>query len=426
MIRLSVEGADAGKFCMSARIAEYNVAASVVSHLEWVLENARKQYNFEIAFIIRFKGETAIVENLSVGASAADLGLVAGVSVPLNESFGTKVAEGLAPRYVADGRNEQFLARQPFLGDFPVASYVATPIFSRENGLLGVLVCASRTPRTNAMHVPLLAFEQFSRYAALDLDMLIGIERTDRDIRDMVSGVIKRKQFTQYFQPVVDQFSGGVLYFEGLTRLTELPGLDVPQLLALSQQVCMMTQLEIAFAEALKQAATKLDCDAKVGLNFSETTLLSDAFLRFLARYDHRNTIIELTEHCPVDQPDALRERVKLARKFGVKIALDDTGAGFSAIRNILVLEPEILKADKILVETLENTKVAQRLLAVLDRFCRESGSVMVVEGVERDSQLACLREIGVRYVQGYFIARPAKGELVSPRPVVELRKALP
>lgn len=409
---------------MPAHLAEYKVAASVVTHLDWVLEHARKRYDFEIAFIVRFVEQHAVVDNLSVAASAADLGLVTGVRMPLIESYGQKVAEGLAPRYVADGRDDPFLKALPIMAFYPIASYVATPILSAENGLLGVMFCASRAPRPRHLDVPLVAFEQYSRYAALDLDMLLRYERVNQDISALVLRVLEGRQFSQYFQPVVDFAVPEVKYHEGLTRLDSSLRLDVPQFLALAMQVSLLPQVEIAFADAIKQAAIGLDPEAKVGINISEHTLLSDEFLRFLARYDHRNTIIELTEHSPIEHPDILRDRVAQGRRHGMSFALDDTGTGFSAIRNILVLEPEVLKVDKVLVDDLEDNVAAQRLLTVLERFCVDSGSCMVVEGVERASQFACLRDLGVTCVQGYYFGKPAKLRFQDVNQEALLRKA--
>ena len=94
-------------------------------------------------------------------------------------------------------------------------------------------------------------------------------------------------------------------------------------------------------------------------------------------------------------------------RASGVRLAIDDAGAGFASLRHILLLRPDFIKLDVSLTRDID-TDVARRALARgLTSFGTEIGTTIVGEGVETANELRTLQELGVGTAQGYFLGRP-------------------
>ena len=117
--------------------------------------------------------------------------------------------------------------------------------------------------------------------------------------------------------------------------------------------------------------------------------------------------VVEITEHEPVDDYAAMVELLRPWRQAGLRLAIDDTGAGHASLRHVLLLEPDIVKLDRELVTAVQDDRTRADLVAALAAFADRSGRELVAEGVETAAELACLTGLGVHLVQGYHLARP-------------------
>jgi EAL domain-containing protein (putative c-di-GMP-specific phosphodiesterase class I) len=88
-------------------------------------------------------------------------------------------------------------------------------------------------------------------------------------------------------------------------------------------------------------------------------------------------------------------------------VAIDDTGAGHSSLRHVMQLRPDYVKLDRSLIQGLNSDPAKRALVSSMVALVRELGSSLVAEGVETAEELAALRELEVRYAQGYLLARP-------------------
>ena len=129
--------------------------------------------------------------------------------------------------------------------------------------------------------------------------------------------------------------------------------------------------------------------------------------------------VVELTEHVRVSDYDRLLEVRSPYRTRGLRIAVDDAGAGYSSFRHILRLAPALIKADIALVRGVDGDPVRQALLAALLSVARTSGAVVVAEGVETQAELDCLSRLGTGCVHGYCSPRPESAPVRTrfPRP---------
>jgi EAL domain-containing protein (putative c-di-GMP-specific phosphodiesterase class I) len=92
---------------------------------------------------------------------------------------------------------------------------------------------------------------------------------------------------------------------------------------------------------------------------------------------------------------------------LGVRLAIDDTGAGFASFAHILKLAPEIIKLDRELTSGIDHDPVRAALATALVSFASQLGTEIIAEGIETAAELEVLRNLGIRYGQGYFLFRP-------------------
>jgi hypothetical protein len=118
--------------------------------------------------------------------------------------------------------------------------------------------------------------------------------------------------------------------------------------------------------------------------------------------------VLELTEHVPVDNLAALRRRIDALRQRGALLALDDTGAGWSGLRQVAELRPDIVKLDRSLVTDVDIDPVKQGLIELVGQFVGRLGSRLLVEGVERAEELDTVARLGVPLAQGWLLGRPS------------------
>jgi EAL domain-containing protein (putative c-di-GMP-specific phosphodiesterase class I) len=116
--------------------------------------------------------------------------------------------------------------------------------------------------------------------------------------------------------------------------------------------------------------------------------------------------IVEITEHAIVDNYDELQAALRPLRDRGLRLAIDDAGAGYSSLRHILNMQPDFIKLDMTLTHNIDLDPARKALARALVGFAQDTGSRIIAEGVERQSELEALRSIGVRKVQGYLLGR--------------------
>jgi EAL domain-containing protein (putative c-di-GMP-specific phosphodiesterase class I) len=126
---------------------------------------------------------------------------------------------------------------------------------------------------------------------------------------------------------------------------------------------------------------------------------------------DLSRVVLEITEHTTVEDYAKLHEVLRPLRERGMRLSIDDAGAGYSSFRHILRLRPDFIKLDISLTRDIDSDRGRRALAAALIGFARETGAELIAEGVETESELATLRKLGVHKAQGYLLGRPAPFE---------------
>ena len=209
------------------------------------------------------------------------------------------------------------------------------------------------------------------------------------------------------FQPVVRLVDGQIIGYEALARMPKAAEQRPPnEWLAIADAVGLRVDLEMACWSAIAAVGPPPE-DALLFVNTSPVTLVDRRLEALKPALPHR-LVLELTEQDAVGDYELLRERLQTWSNEGVRLAIDDTGAGYSSLQHVLQLSPDFLKLDRSLISGLDRDRSRRALVWSLVAFAREVGSTVIAEGVERPEELAVLREAGVHMAQGYLLGRPA------------------
>ncbi|MEA2630525.1 MAG: hypothetical protein QOE66_744, partial [Chloroflexota bacterium] len=292
--------------------------------------------------------------------------------------------------------------------------------------LIGVMTTDDEEARHLVEDLPAVGEFASVSQAILGPALVKRQQRTAGRLR--ISAAIKAVAFRPLFQPVIELATGTTIGFEALTRFDDGSPPDLT--FAAAVDCGMGIQLELATLEAALRDAHRLPPDAWVSLNVSPALLAKGGgTLAGILAPAGRRTVLEVTEHETIDAYGPLREAmVRLGP--GVKLAVDDAGAGAANFNHLVELRPDFVKIDIGLIRGVDTDPGRQAVVAGLVHFARRTGCAVIAEGVETELERATLIVLGVTLGQGYLLARPAPAEawvIVAPeRPRLVMSSALP
>jgi len=231
-------------------------------------------------------------------------------------------------------------------------------------------------------------------------------------VRDVISA---GDTLEVHLQPIVSlsSYDSAPVGYEALARFQTTP-YEAPDVwLSRAAQAGLLQELELTCARSALAIVPLLPNDAYLSINVSAETLVSPAFLRLLEDVPTQRVVVEVTEHAIVREYDALLRALGGLRERGVRLAVDDAGAGFASFRHVLELSPEIIKLDIHLTRGVHNDVSRQALVRSLVSFAGDVGSTLVAEGIETPEDMKTLRDARVPYGQGYLFARPGPAQRV-------------
>jgi len=261
-----------------------------------------------------------------------------------------------------------------------------------ERGRAREIVCSTRAARDHAPHP---AGESYEACVARVTQVLL----TDA-IRPLL-------------QPIVDLEDGRVVAYEALARF---PGQRVhaaDRWFADAWHVDLGIPLELLAVRAALSTLPRLPEDVSLAVNVSPETVATPEFLEALGESAER-VIVEITEHRRLDD-DGFASKLAPLRALGGRVAIDDFGAGYASLSQVLAIAPDSIKLDRSLTRQLDESPVARALTAAVVSFTDEVGIDVVAEGIEDEHQLETIRSLGIHRAQGYLLGRPTAIDALVP-----------
>ena len=236
-----------------------------------------------------------------------------------------------------------------------------------------------------------------------------GAKQRRQELEDRIGSVLDGDgdELFMAYQPIFDLQDGHVVGLEALARFRSPPDRSTDTWLAEAEAVGRLLELELACLRTALRDLERLPEDAYLSLNVSPATAVAPELHDVLDGLPPERLVLEMTEHARVDDYPALKAALGGFRERGIRLAIDDAGAGFASLRHIVLLHPDFIKLDMTLTRDVHVDETRQALVVALVAFGSQIGASVIAEGVETEEQLATLRQAGVQFGQGFHLARP-------------------
>ncbi|GAB3568120.1 hypothetical protein GCM10027405_29490 [Arthrobacter alkaliphilus] len=231
-----------------------------------------------------------------------------------------------------------------------------------------------------------------------------------REVKARIEAMLSERTLQTAFQPIRSLHTGSILGAEGLTRFVGSPGVSPEAWFLEAASVGLGVDLEILALETALAAAAGLPDPLFVALNLSPLACLDPRLPGLLTAsgIPAARIVLEVTERHQVKDYEPLAAALAPLRNSGLRIAIDDAGAGFASMRHILQLSPDLIKLDREIISGIDTNNAQRALVAALVTFASEIDAVLVAEGIETEAERDALTGLGAPLGQGYLLGRPS------------------
>ena len=237
-----------------------------------------------------------------------------------------------------------------------------------------------------------------------------SLKRTFRDAETFRS-LVKSREFQVHYQPIVHLDSRAVHHFEALTRFSGNSG--PAEAIRMAEELDMIESFDLAVAEkVLKRMRQPGAGLLKMAINVSGASLGDDTYVEQLLRMtagapeERRRLMVEVTETSAVADIEAADRRLAALREAGIKVCIDDFGAGAAAFDYLRKLSVDSVKIDGAIVRDIQTDQRSKAMLHSIVEMCRSMRLETIAEMIETDGVAAELKAAGVEYGQGWLFGR--------------------
>ena len=386
-----------------------------------LLRTAKESLQLSVAFLSRLDGTT---QHLEVVESSVPFLFQEGNQQRQETSFCQAILDGDLPAVIPDVRQHPKAMALPAARLPRIRSYVSVPVVLSDGELYGTFCAAGLTTDKGLTKRDKSLMTVLASAAAVIIEPGVREQERRRELLGRLEPVLAGGGPLVVLQPIVDLATGVRVGSEALSRFPAAWGKAPDVCFAEAHSVGLGHELELV---ALDRAAEHLTAvEGYVAMNISPATLLLPEFAALMERLPLERVLLELSEHDQVEDYDALAAALAPFRARGMRLAIDDVGAGFSSLRHIVVTAPDVLKMDRSIVSGVDTDPVLTRLVGSLVEFGHGGGATVVAEGVETAAEAVVLRDLGVDLGQGWFFGRPAPVDppaTSSPAPAVPVAR---
>lgn len=369
------------------------------------LRAIRLHFGMDVAFVAEFAHGRRIFRQIDTHLDNPPIHV--GSSDPLDESYCQRVVDGRLPELIRDAGLIPAALELPATLALPVGAHLSVPIRLKNGTLFGTFCCFSFAADRSLQARDLAMMRAFAEFSGTQIERHLAIARAHDDARERIQAILSSGGLSCLFQPVHHLGQARIVGAEALSRFSAHPMQTPDALFKEAMRVGLGEEVEMAAVHTALRALERLPPSLYLALNVSPAHILSGALRSAFAGLPLNRLVIEVTEHAAIDDYVQLVATLAPLRAQGLRLAIDDAGAGYASFRHILKLRPDMIKLDISITRDIDSDPTRQALAAALIRFAQETGSVIVAEGVETDAELAALRRLGVDKVQGYLIGRP-------------------
>jgi EAL domain-containing protein (putative c-di-GMP-specific phosphodiesterase class I) len=369
-----------------------------------MLRAIRTHLGMDVAFVSEFAGGRRVFRY--VDSEMLDNPVHPGASDPLEESYCARIVDGRLPALIHDAQQLPAAAALPVTRALPVGAHLSVPLRLTDGALYGTFCCFSTRPDHSLNERDVAMIRVFAELAAGYIDRDAAEARRHEEVTARIRAVLSGDGLTSVYQPIHDLRQRRVCGFEALSRFPATPRQGPDVWFAEAASVGLGMELELKALERALPALHALPAGAYLSLNVSPSMRL-ESLNALLAGWPKPRIVLEITEHEIVKEYETLTQTLRPVRDLGLRVAVDDAGAGYASFRHILRLEPAFIKLDMSLTRGIDADPARRALAAALIRFAAETRAELIAEGVETQAELDTLDALGVTKAQGYYLGKP-------------------
>lgn len=373
--------------------------------LDRALVAIREHLGMEVAYLSEFVGNESVFR--AVNAPGLEALAYVGRRLSLDDVYCRHIVEGRLPELIPDTSANAFAAAMPITDAIPIGSHMSMPIRRADGSLYGMFCCLSSKPNRSLNTRDLNTMRMFAELVSDHVHTELDQESALREKRSRIEDMLQTGAFHMVYQPIWNMISGTPIGFEALCRFDVEPCRTPDVWFNEAAEVGLADALEIAAIERALKAWEAVPELCYLSINTSPQIAMSGALADLLAPLPIENLVLEITEHAPVDDYEALGNALAPLRARGLRLAVDDAGAGYASLQHIVRLRPDIIKLDMSLTRGIDTDQALRSLANALIHFSRETGARIVAEGIETEGEKRMLTTLGIASGQGYLLGRP-------------------
>jgi EAL domain-containing protein (putative c-di-GMP-specific phosphodiesterase class I)/GGDEF domain-containing protein len=242
-----------------------------------------------------------------------------------------------------------------------------------------------------------------------------SVEQRERVRRTAaLKGVLHEGSVYIDFHPIVLAETGEIFGYEALARGVPRNLRSPEVMFEVAAEADLVWELSrLCRARALAGAKDLLKGEQLLFVNVDPHDFADPGF-GVLDSIDPRRIVLEITERTAIKDYPKFRERLRSFRERGFRFAVDDAGSGYAGLGSIANLEPDFIKLDISLINSIDTNFIKQNLVETMVGFAKEQGAMVIAEGIEREEELETVKRIGVPLVQGFLLHHPARAGAVA------------
>ncbi len=394
-----------GNDALHSLIAAAGEGAHADNVVKRALQAIRSHLGMQVAYVSEFVDNRSVFRE--VDAPGLEALIKAGDSQSLDDVYCRHILAGRLPELMPDTAAEPIAMALPITKAVPIGKHMSVPIRLADGTPYGMFCCLG-VEADHSLHMrDLQMMKAFADLAAFEINRERDAAKAAEDRRVRIRTVIEENQLSIVHQPIWHVASRRPVGLECLARFSAVPPRSPDKWFTEAAEAGLGIMIELAAIRMALSALSSLPPDIYLAVNASPETILSSDMSSALAGFPADRIVLEITEHAHVADYAALLAALQPLRSRGMRLAVDDAGAGYSSLQHILHLQPDLIKLDMGLTRNIDLDPARRALASALIGFARDTGSRIIAEGVETASELATLQGLGVEMAQGYFLGRP-------------------
>ena len=240
-----------------------------------------------------------------------------------------------------------------------------------------------------------------------------------------LKSAVRAKHLSVQYQPIISCKDGSIRGVEALARWhhAEFGNIPPERFIAIAEETGLIREIDrFVLQKAIEDIGALINTgiDAVLSVNISaaaiEDPFLVDEVEKLIvaAGFNASRLEFEITESVAMRDPDSVNKTITGLRRLGIRLAIDDFGAGYSNLATLARLPFDTIKLDRSLVSGLSADHEKQTIVRIALTLADELGFDTVVEGVESMDELKFVAKFGATYAQGYLFSMPVSVDDLS------------